>query len=563
MDIDFKHSGIADYIDTEDPELQRILLESMLSTEMFIKTFMPEFVDGVWTWQRKAHLALLDDDTVPYGGCCGYRALGKTSLAVAHAVKNFCFRKYPFVVWLSKTEDAAIEQTEAIKDELTSNPQITAVFGNFRPESIKGVQKQFSRKAFYVADPKTGAVFGLCNPRGIGQPIRGKRITLMGRSTRPSFLYADDTEDDEEVMNADYRKKYRKYFYGSFLKCVDRNKLPQAGTNRWKKPDPGDKAPWRCFLNDTIKHEDSNMARVIQDGSWVVNVFPQAEKRADGQYYSLVPDIVTDEQVRADQKWHESEGEEDTFAMEILCMPMAPDGSAWTRESYRYYGEDELSLNDLGREFKFIVVDPAKVNKATAANSAALAVGVDTMEKKIYFRSLFAHRVKLDRLPHIVFDMAIMLNTPSIYIEITGQEENIELLWENAARERGLDRWIEFIPLDRRGMSVKGDFGKGKEAPKRAHSSLALPYYSRGEVYHERSLKNGPLELQQLAYPKCSKWDCMDCMAYVPHIMLKNGLFWAPKIADRQYEEILENARDWDSDDHLGRRIRDREWALQ
>lgn len=565
--MDWKGLPIREYIDTEDSDLQEILMRCWFSTQFFMKTFQPDIVDGPWTWQRRKNLVDLDDDTLPFGGTCGYRALGKTTLGNCFAVRNFAMRRVKFMVWLSKTEEAAIEQTEAVKQELIGNPLITEVFGVMRPQNMSGMQMQFSRKAFFVADPKTGVPFAFCNPRGIGQPIRGKRITLMGRSQRPDFLFADDTEDDAEVLNPDYRANYRRYFYGSFLKCVDMNKLPDPRTGRWPKPpfwqDPDWLPPWRVWINDTIKHEDGNMNRLLQNGTWNINLFPQAEKREDGKYYSLVPEIVTDEQVRAEARYHAENGLEDQYAMEILCMPMAPDGSGWTRGLYQYYGEDEVPLNDLPREHKFIVVDPAKTSKATSANSAALVVAVDVARRRIHFRSLYAKRVQLDELPHVVFDMAMAFNTPTIYLEITGQEEVVELLWENARAERGLNRWIEFCWLDRRGATPKGDFGKGREAVKRAHSSLILPFYRRGEVLHERSFEGGLLERQQLSYPKCSEWDAMDCASYVPHIMQRTGIVWAPKIMDSEYREVLEQAKDYRPDGALARRIRSREWALQ
>jgi len=565
--VSWKQTHIGRIIDTDDLELQKLIMECYFSTERFMKVFLPNLADGVWTEQRSKGMALLDDDTIPYGYECGYRGIGKTTKMIAKTVQNFCYRKFQFVVYLGKDEGFAIEQTEAVKNELLNNNNIVEVFGHMRPQSMNGVAQQFSRKAFFLSDPVTNEAFGFCNPRGIGQSIRGRRVTIQGRSVRPDFLICDDGEDDDEIMNPDYRVKYRRYFYGAFLKCVSADHMPNPKTGRWDKPayydDPFWRPPWRCWNQDTIKHEDGNMQRIIQNGAWVGNVFPQAEKRQDGQYYSLIPEIISDAQVRAEHEWHHKENLDDIYAMEKLCQPMAMDGSAWTKELFRYYNESSLKLNNFPKEQKFIIVDPAKTSLDTSANSAGLCVAIDPLEEKIFFRDLFARRIKLDVLPYEIFNMAVSHNTPTIIVELTGQEEPVQIIWENALRKSGLSEWIELCWIDARGSTPQGDYGKGKEAPKRARASTLLPHYRSGVVYHEEGLRNGPLEQQQLSYPKCTLWDCLDCAGYVPKVAHQAGLWWQPRILDSEFKEILSKSKGYSDDDRTTRRIRDREWVLQ
>ncbi len=138
----------------------------------------------------------------------------------------------------------------------------------------------------------------------------------LGRGLeRPTFIFIDDLEDDETVLNEDQRKKVRSWFAGSLLNCVSK-KRPEPRKNRWtgfKRNPTGWQYPWRVFYTDTLKHQDAQMAHILQSGRWRSVVFPQSELRFDEtegkkRLFSCVPELISHEQARSEYSYAESEG---------------------------------------------------------------------------------------------------------------------------------------------------------------------------------------------------------------------------------------------------------------
>jgi len=146
-------------------------------------------------------------------------------------------------------------------------------------------------------------------------------------------------------------------------------------------------------------------------------------------------------------------------------------------------------------------------------------------------------------------------------VEITGMEDSLRLLFEQAALERNLHKWIRLHWLDARATKVVGDWGHGKDAAKRARGAGILPFYQRGEVWHHEGLRNSALENQEMSYPKCPRWDALDCAGYIPHLLRQGGLWWearAEAVIDDMLPEPRRRARV--TRDEITRRIRSGKW---
>ncbi len=532
MDTDWKYSGLGDLFPTNESWRQEVLLKAFFSTEFFANYFLVDTFRAVNNWQRKENFLALDDDSIPFGYVMAYRGFGKTTQLFAHLVKQTCFRMSPFTLYTGKTGDYAETQTENIKAELLTNPAILEFFGNMKPKPYLGTSKEFSAKAFFLSDPKSDEPFAFFSPRGSRMQVRGSLIRLKGGMYRPTFIVSDDGEDDEEVLNEDLRKKYRKWFYGALLPCVG-DVRPNPVTGRWDKPDfvdaPHWRPPWRVWQQDTNKHEDANMTRITQDGQWVGHVYPQAEKRSDGKYYTLTPEIVSDEQVRKEQKQAVKNGNEDWYAMEFLCLSQALDGAGWTKDLFEHYNDSGAGLNELDRNDKWVIVDPAKTTKAKSADTAILGQAVRCNLRKLYFRDLISKRMPMEDMPKRALEMCMALNTPIMVVELTGGEDQTKLIFQNEICKQGMEDWIEFIWMDARTETPRGDYGSGRDAAKRARASMLLPMYKNGEIVHDYTLKNGPLEQQQLSFPKCARWDALDVAGYGPVMLQRMGRWWQPQ----------------------------------
>lgn len=129
------------------------------------------------------------------------RGFGKTTVTNAAQLYKILYKTTKFPVYLSETGPHAEEQLGNIKRELDGgNEQITAVFGNIKPER-NDPQKW---REDYI-ETKTGVVV---MAKGRGGQVRGKNI----RSVRPTDIVIDDVEDKESVASDTQLKKTRTWY---------------------------------------------------------------------------------------------------------------------------------------------------------------------------------------------------------------------------------------------------------------------------------------------------------------------------------------------------------------
>lgn len=535
-----------------------ILARSQYDSQFFCQVFTDWFYDPM-TWQHNGHWQLIDDDTQPYTAFNAWRGFGKSAAAKGRIIKGVCFREVRYVMWVGASYKAAVAETENIKNELIGNLRIRHVFGSLKASTYNDVDARFSQETWIASDPVTNKPICLVVPKGAGQRIRGQNVSLGGELIRPELIIVDDLEGDEEVLNEENRVKLRKWFNGALLKCVNTRRQPNPKTGRWLRAKGTVwSPPWRIFYQDTLKHEDALMAHILQSPRWKSVVYPLCEYR-DGQYYSLVPELVSHEQVRAEAAAALNDGMMDTFCREYMCLASSPEEAAWTRETFKYFVDASMSLNSNPNVENFVIVDPAKTANQRSAYTAMLAWGMDSKLHRIYFRKLVNERLESIRIVQRAFDLAVETNARIIAVEVTGQEGPVKHLFETERRLRGLNN-IKLVWLSAHRVP-QGDFGTGREAAKRARVGTVLPYYQHGWVYHDVSLKDSILEQQLLSYPNPKYWDAADCAGYVPEILEAGGRFFMSRVQEGgqeggDYDDLMRPVKP-----PLKSRIRRREWA--
>ena len=549
--------------DPKDEGNVLINLRCLHDTMFFGQTFMAESYDQVMTHQHIATWKMMDDETVPRTAVCGWRTFGKSLAFKTKAVKSIVYRQYPFILEVGKTHDYAAGETEGMKDELLGNIRIRHVFGLMKAKTYLDVKKSFSAKSWFACDPLTSEPIAFVSPKGALQQVRGLNVRINNRFTRPALLCIDDLEDDQDVLNEELREKLWRWLDGALLKCVNTRQYPNPRTGRWNLK-KSDIAPWRVFYMDTLKHEASAMARILTSPDWVTKRFAQSElvSLPDGsvEYRSLVPELVSDKHVQAEVRQAEYNGTMDVYAMEKMCMPSAPSHMAWTKAMFKHYSESTENLLINPQVDRVIIVDPAKTSTMRAAYTAILAAAANTKTGKLYFRHLINRRMDIDEIIDQAFTLALESNSRIIAIETTGIEEWIKHPFENEVTKRALD--VSLVWLDARAR-LTGDRGAtGQDSVKRARASMLIPYYKRGYVWHEESLKDGPLEQQMLSYPKPAHWDALDTASYFPYLLRQMGKYFAhievkdQTIGERDKDKFLDSVN-WNT---IGRRIRAGSW---
>lgn len=543
MDTDWKYSGIKDIVPTDESWLKEVLIKSVHDTAYFATTFLSESFDQAMTEQRLEHFRMLDDDSIPFGYIVAARGFAKTTSLCAKMVSNLCFRKTKFMMHSSRTLENATALTENVKLILLGNPKIREVFGCMRAASYKGHNPMFSKTAYYIADPKTSQPYAFVTPKGSEQQVNGALVYLVNRLVRPDFLSTDDLEDRFEVMNEINRINLANWYWRAFLKCAPPI-YPDVKTGRWIRPDlsknPEWTPPFRVIAQDTIKHEDALMVQIMNHPDFIGNVFPRCKFKDDEQkeVVSCCPELWSDEELQKDFETHKKEQQEDGFAMEIMCLPMARTSGSWTKSLFKYVHEREMrhKFDAMDETDKFIIIDPAKTSNSASARTAMLAVAFDP-DSGIYLRDLINMNLQMHQIPEYMVEMAFATKTKHIFIEKTGGEMLTEYLFYNHLSQHGLQDLVKIHWIDARNVSyddaVMANTGRNKA--KEARASMLLPYYKQGMVYHDHVLRNSALERQQLSYPKPGMWDALDTAAYIPQILRMYGKFLTPTITETKH----------------------------
>lgn len=423
---------------------------------------------------------VLDDDSIKKVVITAFRGFGKTSIVdLAYPAKKILFRDKKFIVLVSCTATLAVMQSENLKRELLTNPDVNKIFGSIRPAPGNPVA-DFSKEA-WVTDSGT-----LILPRGAGQQVRG----ILFGNYRPDLIIVDDLEDSEEVMNDEYRMKLKKWLFSDVMNSVSRHRKD-----------------WKVVFIGTLLHEDSLLATLMGDKEWAHVDIPLFDPYAAG-YKSNWPDYMSDKEVESLIEEYRSLGLLDVLYKEYANVVKSGE-SGWKQSYFKYYDEPISGIAET-----VVVCDPAKSSTMESANSAVEAWGIDLSSNRFYLRDLEKGRwASPDVIDHTLA-MADLFGARVIGVETTGVGDWIKYAFTNEAMSRG--KVYEFIWLE-----------AGTQKKERRAAWL-LPLYKRGAVYHNKNV-SGPLETQMMAYPACREWDCLDAAAYLMKLLEQGQRYFFAK----------------------------------
>jgi len=528
----------------EIPELvQNILPKCYTDLASFCLTFLPDnFYIPFSSLHMKAISAINEKKKKKRLAICGTRGLGKTTLIRAIGDRAIVLAEKKFIVYVGKSETHAVMQTENMKREL-SGKEIKGVFGRIKAQTPGDIEESWSKKAWVAMIGhlcNCGATAsGLCEncgtvgdahytfvlPRGAGQQVRGLVwVDPLGHNVRPDLYLFDDMEDPELVKSEEWRNSNKEWFFSDPIKC----------------PSMFDK-DWEMYYIDTLKHEDSLMQLLLDASDWdsiTVSV-------CDDNYKSLAPDFMTTEEIAEDVKSYREKGMLDVFAREIMCKPISKEDAAFKQEYFVYYKEDEKEfIARKGKLINVVLVDPAKTVKKHSAETGFVVWGVDIELGTLYLRYAAGERLHPDKIWDRAIELALFYSASVIGFEDTGLGEFATYPLMNEIMRRGLT--IEVEPLKaKRGGRVKE--AKGFEAGKTQRVGSLVGYYRKGLIRHNE-VGTGAYEIQLLSFPRPSRWDIIDCAAYITEMLNKGKLYFYcegvkdddPETVEKEYDGLRE-----------------------
>lgn len=414
------------------------------------------------------------------------RGFGKTTVNnLLRPASSILYQDKKFIVPISNTNTQAVLQSENLKRELTTNPIVRALFGEFKSDTFS--------KEMWITSTGT-AVF----PRGAGQQVRG----VSYNAHRPDLIILDDAENPDDVRNEEIRKKTKEWFFADVLNSVDRAKH------------------WQVIVVGTILHEDSLLENLLNDPNW----HGVRLEICDDEYRSNWPDFLTDAAVKQLAESYRAQGLLDVFYREYRNIPISTEDAIFRQEYFKYYEEKDVDLAHRPHLETFILVDPAKTVKIHSAESALVAVSIDLKSGTIFVRDVVADKMYPDDLYNNLFIMAGKYKARAVGLEVTSLNEFITYPIKNEMVRRGL--MFELIELKPR-------------AKKEDRIAAMVPFYRQGFVYHNPSCSHG-LEAQLLSFPRCKRFDIIDALAYfVEMLELGNRYFQTdPEDIEDEYKEL-------------------------
>ena len=429
-----------------EKELEELLAECDRSMAMFCRTFFPEiFYKPFSAAIHKPIFDILDDDSLRFAAIAAPRGIGKSTICnTIFPIKRIVFRDSHYIIPVSATESAAVEQAADIKDQLLENDLLREVFGELEPTERRD---QFGAREWVT---RTGCKV---MPRGAGQQVRGRKF----RSRRPDLIIVDDLEDDESVESEDLRLKRKKWFFSALLNSVDR------GRN-----------DWRVVVIGTILHEDSLLNNLLDKERYPDWRTVRLEI-CDDDYKSNWPAHMSQEDIKTLADSYRRDGLLDVFYREFRNIPIAREDQGFKDEYFRHYREEDLDLNSNPRIETVILADPARTMKTGSANTAVVAVGIDTLEERIYIRDIEEGKMGPADLYEVMFRMGEEYNALVFAPEVTGLHEYITYPLQN-----------EMIRRNRHYVMIEVKPREGKTGPRR--SAGLIPLYRQGLIYHEERI---------------------------------------------------------------------------
>jgi len=454
-----------------------VLADARNSTELFGMLFMPHHFSRPFTGVHREIFRILDDDSIKRAVIVAPRAIGKTTLiSNTYPLKRMLYRDSRFIIMMGASADTAMEQTENMKAELGTNERIRAVFGKVVSDSVSKEEWNV-----WFTDDQVGAKV---LPRGAGQKVRGRKY----RQYRPDLILVDDLENDKNIKSELMREDVKKWFFSSLMNLTD------------VYGDTG-----RIIVVGTIMHQDSLLSNLLELPDWEKIVL----SLADDNMHSNIPEWYSDDQVIELRESLRRAGELDKFYMEFMSTVTSGEDGLFRASYFTYYEEEELKGR--GGLETVVLADPARTTGTRSADSAIMAVTLDGERDRLYVRDIYAGKLSPDECIKAMLDMADAYGASVLAPEVTGLEE----FFLYPLREAMLNRYkrpaYEVLPL----KPIKS-----KEDRARA----LVPWYRRGAVAHRKEACVG-LEKALLSFPRCARWDVLDCLANMISAMEEGDRF--------------------------------------
>ena len=269
-----------------------------------------------------------------------------SALSMVYILSEVLFRSSDYVILVGSTEDGAAEQLGNITEELAENEDLIREFG----------VKKFLRTSTtdIICEMNDGYRFRIL-ARGAEQRIRGR----LWKGKRPNLLVCDDMEDDEQVENADRRRKFRIWFFRAAKQA-----LSKSGKIR---------------VHGTILHDDSLLSRLRKNRTWK-HLFYAAHRSFDDFSDILWPERWSEKQLRARRQEFIEDGDSAGYSQEFLNNPLDHSDAFLKQADFL-----PMSAEDYESDKMVCAAADFAVSRADKANRTSFTVGGKDVNNLLHF----------------------------------------------------------------------------------------------------------------------------------------------------------------------------------
>lgn len=495
--------------------LSDIMFQCRNSTKAMALRFFPHHFNRQFEVGHDAIFNTIDSDSQLIA-IAAPRGIGKTTITTIPFIsRHILFGLSHYVLVVGASQDAAMEQTESLKNELLNNDDICRLFGSVKSSTFAQTHWDIEVGKDHIGRPHHMA---RVMPVGPWQKIRGRKFFHY----RPDLLVVDDLENDENVDSEDQRHKLEFWFNAALRNSVDRG------------------SPfWKLVMIGTILHHDSLLANIVIDEKLRYRFWTKLRLSiCTNEYKSLWPKFISDDAVMRLVEEHRHRDAMAQFGREYMNEPVPDEERKFRREYFKYYNADELNLNANPNVVSAVLMDPAKTISQGSCYTAVICVGVDCSSGRIYVREVSKGKMSPDDQIHEALSMVMRNKARILAVEVTSLNEFItHPIYNELSRIRLPLEVLEIKPRDK----------------KEKRSGGLVPYYKQGFVYHNDNGCCKNLEDNLVNWPRPSDWDSIDALGNIIPAMEQGRVYFYPPALDEgspdsEYESLYKKQLEEDGE---------------
>lgn len=439
-----------------------------------------------------------------------------TSVTHAYTLAEVLFRESQHVMIVSDTEGQAKDFLKDIKIELQENEEIIETF------QVNEFIKE-SETEIIVSIGEDNHQFRIV-AKGSGQKVRGTKW----RHKRPDLIVGDDLENDDIMLNAERREKFRKWFNNALVPCLSKHgKIRIVGTILHLD----------SMLERLMPAEDPKKPHVhlietpLADYTDEVNpTWKSVRYRAHSPDFEhiLWPEQFDQARLEEIRQTYVDDGNPEGYSQEYLNYPIDESTSYFRKEDFL-----PMKDEDWNKPMTYYVGGDFAISRKTKADFSVLSVvGIDS-DGMAYLVDVRRGRWDTKEIVDEIMSLYDTYKPESFYFENGQIFLTMETMLTNVMMRTG--KFFDYEPVQ------ASDDKQIRARP------LQFRVRAKGIRFDKEAPWYDMFEMEMIRFPKAAKDDQVDSVA---HIFLKLAeLQDAPtarELIDEQYDEEYE---EWEAEE--------------